>query len=128
MEWSPDSRYIAFCEQPLIVSLLNLFFDYQYNVYVYSPDGRLAGSIIKKDHLGIKTMKWTPSSQFLALGDYNQSVILYNHLTWRPTVTILHPERLTDKDIVNHNYFLFILSSLYSLNVKMCRMIQIQLL
>lgn len=47
----------------------------QYKVFIYHPDGRLAKTYSAYDSgLGIKTVRWSPSSQFLAIGSYDQKV------------------------------------------------------
>ncbi|KAJ1540124.1 WD repeat-containing protein wrap73, partial [Cladochytrium tenue] len=61
LAWSPDGRYIAVWD-----SLL------EYRVAIYHPDGRKAASYSAYEHgLGVKTVSWSPSGQFLAVGSYD---------------------------------------------------------
>lgn len=67
---------------------------------IYYPDGRLVSSYSAYEFgLGIKTVKWSPSSQFLAVGSYDQKVRLLNHYTWKPIIEFSHPVNLTYPDI-----------------------------
>ncbi|KAI8907719.1 hypothetical protein DFJ77DRAFT_475069 [Powellomyces hirtus] len=78
--WSPDGRYIAAWESIV-----------DYKIYIYHPDGRLAASYSAYDTgLGIKTVTWSPSSQFIAVGSYDEKIRLLNHYTWRPIVEYPH--------------------------------------
>ncbi|KAI9202344.1 quinon protein alcohol dehydrogenase-like superfamily [Polychytrium aggregatum] len=87
--WSPDGRYIAVWE-----SLL------EYQMLVYYPDGRLAARYSAYDEgLGVKSVRWSPSSQFLAIGSYDQQVRILNYYTWKPLITFSHPTTLTPPDI-----------------------------
>lgn len=62
--WSPDGRFICVWE--------NLV---EYRVLVYYPDGRLVATYARDDEgLGIKSVQWSPSGQFLALGSFDQKV------------------------------------------------------
>jgi hypothetical protein len=56
----------------------------QYRMLIYSLDGRCLSSFSAYDlALGIKTVAWSPSSQFLAIGSYDQKV---RDLLVRPTI------------------------------------------
>lgn len=64
--WSPDGRFIAVWES---------FLDYK--VFLYRPDGRIAGSYSAYDNgLGIKRVTWSPSGQFLAVGSFDEKVVV----------------------------------------------------
>jgi WD40 repeat protein len=64
--WSPDGRFIAVWESFL-----------HFKMYIYKPDGRLAGSYSAYDEgLGIKKVTWSPSGQFLAIGSFDEQVFL----------------------------------------------------
>jgi WD40 repeat protein len=57
----------------------------EYLVLVYSPDGRLIERYSAYEGaLGIKSVAFSPSSQFLALGSFDSAARLLNALTWRP--------------------------------------------
>lgn len=52
--------------------LINLF---QYKILLYSLDGRLLSTYQAYEwSLGIKSIAWSPSSQFLAIGSYDEKV------------------------------------------------------
>ncbi|ELU06120.1 hypothetical protein CAPTEDRAFT_5701 [Capitella teleta] len=81
VEWSPDSRVLCLWESSL-----------QYRILLYSLDGRCLSSFSAYDlALGIKTVAWSPSSQFVAIGSYDQKVRLLNHVTWKTIVEHDHP-------------------------------------
>ncbi len=70
---------------------------------IYLPNGRLIQSFKAYEMgLGIKSVAWFPSSQFLAIGSYDQKVRLLNHYTWGSTIEISHPEKLCAEDIVSY--------------------------
>lgn len=48
----------------------------QYKLLLYSLDGRLLSTYSAYEwSLGIKSIAWSPSSQFLAVGSYDEKVI-----------------------------------------------------
>ncbi len=50
---------------------------FQYKVLLYSVDGRCVASFTAyKDALGTKSTAWSPTSQFLAIGSYDQKVLV----------------------------------------------------
>lgn len=58
-----------------IVSLQNNPFLFQYKILLYSLDGRLLSTYRAYEwSLGIKSVAWSPSSQFLAIGSYDEKV------------------------------------------------------
>ncbi|RKP06138.1 hypothetical protein THASP1DRAFT_18862 [Thamnocephalis sphaerospora] len=83
LQWSPNGRYIAVWDTML-----------EYKVLVYTPDGHLQKSYSAYSNgLGVRTMAWSPSSQFLAVGSYDQKARLLNHFTWTPLIELEHPAR-----------------------------------
>ncbi|KAF6989705.1 hypothetical protein CFC21_007007 [Triticum aestivum] len=80
VEWSPDDSAIVAWD-----SLL------EYKVLIYSPDGRcLFKYSAYESGLGVKTVGWSPCGQFLAVGSYDQSVRILNHLTWKTFAEFTH--------------------------------------
>eukprot|EP00039_Didymoeca_costata_P001462 m.52728 g.52728 ORF g.52728 m.52728 type:complete len:447 (+) comp10813_c0_seq2:160-1500(+) len=74
LQWSPDDS--ALC---VVDSLLH------FNVFAYKPNGQLVGEYSAyQNALGVKTATWSPSSQFLAIGSYDECVRLMNAVTWKP--------------------------------------------
>nr|XP_054768159.1 WD repeat-containing protein WRAP73-like [Lytechinus pictus] len=50
--------------------------------------------------LGIKSVCWSPSSQFLAIGSYDQKVRVLNHITWKTVVEHSHPLAVDTQAVV----------------------------
>ncbi|KAI9356321.1 hypothetical protein DFJ73DRAFT_823870 [Zopfochytrium polystomum] len=89
LAWSPDGRFIAVWDSYL-----------DYKILIYHPDGRRAAVYSAYDHgLGIKTVAWSPSAQFLAVGSFDGKLRLLNHLTWKPIIDLSHPTTLSFPDI-----------------------------
>ena len=61
----------AICDMTNAVGVLQL----QYQLLLYSVDGRCLGKYSAYQWaLGIKCVTWSPSSQFLAIGSYDEKV------------------------------------------------------
>lgn len=85
VEWSPTGAAICVVDSCL-----------EYRVQVYSPDGTLLGRYIAYDNaLGVKTVQWSPSGSFLAVGSYDQSVRLLTNNKWSSVAELshIHPRR-----------------------------------
>eukprot|EP00697_Spironema_sp_BW2_P004277 gnl/Spiro4/15820_TR8515_c0_g1_i1.p1 gnl/Spiro4/15820_TR8515_c0_g1~~gnl/Spiro4/15820_TR8515_c0_g1_i1.p1 ORF type:complete len:470 (-),score=132.29 gnl/Spiro4/15820_TR8515_c0_g1_i1:102-1448(-) len=73
LSWSPDDRYIAVWDTTLVYTLL-----------VYTPDGHCVHRFRAYENaLGIKSVAWSPSSRFLAIGSYDQKVRIINNQSWK---------------------------------------------
>jgi hypothetical protein len=84
IQWSPDGRVLCVWESCL-----------QYKVLLYSLDGRCQATYSAYDMaLGVKVVTWSPSSQFLAIGSYDEKLRLLNHVTWKMIVELAHPATL----------------------------------
>ena len=80
LSWSPDSKVLCLWD-----SVLN------YKLYLYSIDGRCLATFSAYEHaLGIKCVCWSPTSQFLAIGSFDQKLRILNHVTWRTVAEHLH--------------------------------------
>ncbi|CAH9098054.1 unnamed protein product [Cuscuta europaea] len=80
IQWSPDDSAIVIWDSPL-----------EYKVLMYSPDGRcLAKYQAYESGLGVKSVSWSPCSQFLAVGSYDQMLRVLNHLTWKVFAEFVH--------------------------------------
>ena len=78
--WSPDSNVLCIWDSVL-----------DYKLYLYSIDGRCLASYSAYEHaLGIKSMQWSPTSQFLAIGSYDQKLRILNHVTWKTVAEHFH--------------------------------------
>lgn len=71
LRWSLDGRWLAIRD----ISSMG------FKVLIYTADGHLykiysGGQDVDNIGLGVKTLKWSPSSNFLAIGDSNQRAVL----------------------------------------------------
>ncbi|CAH1774533.1 unnamed protein product [Owenia fusiformis] len=90
VKWSPDGKVLCVWDSCL-----------QYKVLLYSVDGRCLSTYSAYDHaLGIKTVSWSPTSQFLALGSYDQKVRILNHITWQTVAEHLHVTTLDNPNVI----------------------------
>ncbi|KAI0238144.1 WD repeat-containing protein WRAP73 [Lamellibrachia satsuma] len=90
IEWSPDGRVLCVWECCL-----------QYKMLLYSVDGRCLATYSAYDWaLGIKSVAWSPTSQFLAIGSYDQKIRLLNHITWKTIVEHSHPVTLKSSEVI----------------------------
>ncbi|KAK3104488.1 hypothetical protein FSP39_003317 [Pinctada imbricata] len=65
LQWSPDGRVVGVWESPLT-----------YKILLYSIDGRcLARYSAYENALGIKSLAWSATSQFLAIGSFDEKVV-----------------------------------------------------
>ncbi|XP_076355380.1 WD repeat-containing protein WRAP73-like isoform X2 [Tachypleus tridentatus] len=91
LAWSPDDRVLCVWE-----SLTE-----DYKVVFYSVDGRCLGSYLGYQMaLGIKSVTWSPTSQFLAVGSYDQKVRLLNSITWKTIIAYDHSSSVTGLELV----------------------------
>ncbi|XP_040049318.1 WD repeat-containing protein WRAP73 [Gasterosteus aculeatus] len=80
LEWSPNGCVLAVWDSCL-----------EYKVLLYSLDGRLLSAYSAYDwSLGVKSVTWSPSSQFLAIGSYDEKVRILNHITWKKITQFEH--------------------------------------
>ena len=71
--WSHNDQYIAVCNNCL-----------QYKFVIYTPRGRKITQYSAYDNqLGIKSMNWSFNDQFIAVGSYDDTVRVFNTMTWR---------------------------------------------
>ncbi|KAI8579114.1 hypothetical protein K450DRAFT_243943 [Umbelopsis ramanniana AG] len=83
---SPNGGFIAAYDVPLL-----------YKLSVYRPDGTMEASFSVDDGgLGIKSVCWSPDSQFLAVGGYDHKLRLLDTFTWKPVSTFTHQTRYPD--------------------------------
>lgn len=70
----------------------------QYSLLIYTADGHKQQKYQAYKHcLGIKSMVFSPSGQFLALGSYDEQARIVNHLTWT-CIAAYKPPRRVDGD------------------------------
>lgn len=90
IEWSPDGRVLGVWESPLC-----------YKILVYSVDGRCISKYSAYENaLGVKSIAWSPTSQFLAIGSYDEKVRILNHITWKTVAEHSHPAILDCSNVV----------------------------
>ena len=81
LRWSPDSGLLAVWDCVL-----------DYKVLLYRMDGHCLATYSAYEHaLGVKTVAWAPSGQFLAIGSFDEKVRVLNNLTWRTVAEHSHP-------------------------------------
>uniref|UniRef100_A0A8C8MCE6 WD repeat containing, antisense to TP73 n=1 Tax=Oncorhynchus tshawytscha TaxID=74940 RepID=A0A8C8MCE6_ONCTS len=86
VEWSPNGCVLAVWDSCL-----------EYKVLLYSLDGRLLSTFSAYEwSLGIKSLAWSPSSQFLAIGSYDGKVRILNHITWKKVTEFDHPASINN--------------------------------
>ncbi|KAG7227022.1 hypothetical protein INR49_022369 [Caranx melampygus] len=84
LEWSPNGCVLAVWDSCL-----------EYKVLLYSLDGRLLSTYSAYEwSLGVKSVTWSPSSQFLAIGSYDEKVRILNHITWKTIAQFDHPSTI----------------------------------
>ncbi|OMJ07568.1 WD repeat-containing protein WRAP73 [Smittium culicis] len=56
-----------------------------YNIQIFNSIGILKNTFAQPDNeLGIKTVSWSPTGQFLAIGSFDQKVKILFNVTWKP--------------------------------------------
>jgi len=84
LKWSPNNRYLCFIDSPL-----------QYGFFIYGLKGDLVARFNAYEHsLGIKSFSWSPTSQFLAIGSYDQIVRIFNTTSWKCITELKFPSTL----------------------------------
>lgn len=90
IEWAPNGCVLAVWDTCL-----------EYKVLLYSLDGRLLSTYRAYEwSLGIKSVAWSPSSQFLAIGSYDEKVRILNHVTWKKIAELEHPVTVASPKII----------------------------
>jgi hypothetical protein len=49
--------------------------------------------------LGIKNLNMSPNGHYLTVGFYDQTVRLYNHITWKLIIDFQHQNTITDSSV-----------------------------
>ncbi|XP_006016278.1 WD repeat-containing protein WRAP73 isoform X1 [Alligator sinensis] len=90
IEWAPNGCVLAVWDTCL-----------EYKILLYSLDGRLLSTYRAYEwSLGIKSIAWSPSSQFLAIGSYDEKVRILNHVTWKKITEFEHPPIIANPKII----------------------------
>ena len=85
LSWSPTGSVICVWDSSLC-----------YRLFLYTLDGECVSSYIPypEPHsygLGLRSVSWSPTGQFLAVGGYDQKLRLLNHMTWKTIAELDHP-------------------------------------
>ncbi|KAK8245229.1 hypothetical protein HDK77DRAFT_247337 [Phyllosticta capitalensis] len=85
LSWSPDGKWLAIWDTPSMGLRIFLYTadGHLYRTYSGEDDGPMRG-------LGIKSISWSPKSDFLAVGGYDSRVTLLGTRTFSPTVFLDH--------------------------------------
>uniref|UniRef100_H2UM70 WD repeat containing, antisense to TP73 n=1 Tax=Takifugu rubripes TaxID=31033 RepID=H2UM70_TAKRU len=106
IDFSRDGSYMALAERRDCKDYVSVFVcdDWhllRYKVLLYSLDGRLLSTYSAYEwSLGIKSVTWSPSSQFLAIGSYDEKVRILNHITWKKVAQFEHPASINSTKAV----------------------------
>lgn len=93
--WSKDNTAIVVYD-----SILECKF------FIYSPTGNLITFHQPYTlNLGIKSLKFSPNGHYLSVGFYDQTVRLYNHITWKIIIDLVHPSTIDLNSGKNLNIF-----------------------
>ncbi|TKS77392.1 WD repeat-containing protein WRAP73 [Collichthys lucidus] len=106
IDFSRDGSYMALAERRDCKDYVSVFVcdDWhllRYKVLLYSLDGRLLSTYSAYVwSLGVKSVTWSPSSQFLAIGSYDEKVRILNHITWKKITQFEHPANINNAKAV----------------------------
>lgn len=90
LAWSPDGRVLCVWD-----SLL------RYELLVYSMDGRCLSRYSAYEFaLGVKSVCWSPSSQFLAIGSFDEKCRVLNHVTWKIVAEHNHSHTVDSPSVI----------------------------
>ncbi|POM78250.1 YVTN repeat-like/Quino protein amine dehydrogenase [Phytophthora palmivora] len=91
IQWSPHDATIAVRDTHL-----------EFRVLLYSPDGTLLTKYQAYENaLGLKSMTWSASGQFLALGSYDDHLRVLSHINWKPVADFDHESIAITKSYAN---------------------------
>lgn len=81
LKWSPCGRWLAVWDSPVV----------GYRVLVYTASGHLYRTHeVPCEGLGIKTVEWSPSANFLTIGSYDGKMCFLNNYTFSPVISMHH--------------------------------------
>ncbi|KAI5801117.1 hypothetical protein EDC01DRAFT_628068 [Geopyxis carbonaria] len=81
LRWSPCGRWLAIWDSAVA----------GYKVLVYTADGHLYRTHEKPcEGLGVKTVEWSPSGDFLTVGSYDGKLCFLSNYTFSPVISMNH--------------------------------------
>lgn len=94
LSWSPDGRLLIVWDSVV-----------DYALHVYAMDGLCLVTYSPYSHmyefgLGIKSVSWSPTGQFLAIGSFDETVRMLNNITWKPVAEHHHSPMVEDGRVV----------------------------
>ncbi|KAK6176062.1 hypothetical protein SNE40_014418 [Patella caerulea] len=89
VNWSPNDWVLCVWESEL-----------KYKVLIYHPDGSCLSKYSAYNWaLGIKSISWSPTSQFLVIGSYDEKVRILNNRTWQKLIEFSHPATIDEENV-----------------------------
>lgn len=80
ISWCPDDSCIAVWDNPL-----------NYKLLLYNIEGSMVAQYCAyENQLGIKTVSWAPTGQFIALGSFDSAARLLNNISWKSIADYTH--------------------------------------
>ncbi|CAF0741516.1 unnamed protein product [Didymodactylos carnosus] len=76
---------------------------FEYKILFYALNGQLLNvykPTTPSQTLGIRCVKWSPTGQILAVGSYNETIALFNYLTYKKIQTFQHPQKLSSNNYI----------------------------
>lgn len=90
VQWSPSARVLCIWESCLT-----------YKVLFFSLEGHCLATYCAYDlALGIKCVAWSSTSQFVAIGSYDEKLRILNNLTWKSITELSHPATIGNANVL----------------------------
>ena len=88
IQWTPNEDVLCLWENC-----------YEYKIVFFTLDGKIL-NIYKPENeqisLGIRSVRWSPTGQILIIGDYDENITIFTHLTYKKIRgPFEHPQRLS---------------------------------
>ncbi|KAF8419321.1 hypothetical protein EV426DRAFT_291421 [Tirmania nivea] len=81
LKWAPCGRWIAVWESAAL----------GYKVLIYTSDGHLYRTYDRQcEGLGVKSVEWSPNSDFLTIGSYDGRMVFLSNYTFSPVIEMNH--------------------------------------
>jgi WD40 repeat protein len=91
-----DCQIIKFSPNNELIACVDSYLDYA--ILIYTSDGRKVMRYSAYEYaLGIRTIAWSPSSTFLAIGSYDEVLRVFNVRNWKLLAEFAHREKIKKK-------------------------------